>query len=136
MRWLNLHISKLYMAPELAAYALTRSFSYASHQCGCDSPTPNCRIYTVTGGSQYYGQLSPVPEGSVRWYAQRASRDRNGAHLPPSSRDHAHVHARKVLWLLQSLYTVMLKVFQFSVALTGWLGVALAYRCSVYASQL
>ena len=59
------------LAPELAAYALTRSFSYASHQCGRDSPTPNCHIYTVTGGSHYYGHLRPAPEGSVRWYAQR-----------------------------------------------------------------
>ena len=38
-----------YLAPELAAYTLTRSFSYASHQCGRDSLTPNCHIYTVTG---------------------------------------------------------------------------------------
>ena len=35
------------LAPELAAYTLTRSFSYASHQCGRDSLTPNCHIYTV-----------------------------------------------------------------------------------------
>ena len=34
------------LAPELAAYTLTRSFSYASHQCGRDSLTPNCHIYT------------------------------------------------------------------------------------------
>ena len=34
------------LAPELAAYTLTRSFSYASHQCGHDSLTPNCHIYT------------------------------------------------------------------------------------------
>ena len=33
------------LAPELAAYALTRSFSCANHQCGHDSPTPNYRIY-------------------------------------------------------------------------------------------
>ena len=33
------------LAPELAAYTLTRSFSYASHQCGRDSLTPNCHIY-------------------------------------------------------------------------------------------
>ena len=40
------------LAPELAAYALMRSFSYASHQCGRDSPTPNCHIYGAiyTGG--------------------------------------------------------------------------------------
>ena len=61
------------LAPELAAYTLTRSFSYASHQCGRDSLTPNCHIYTVAGGSQYYGHLRPTPEGSVRWYAQLAS---------------------------------------------------------------
>ena len=61
------------LAPELAAYTLTRSFSYASHQCGCDSLTPNCHIYTFAGGSQYYGHLRPTPEGSVRWYARRAS---------------------------------------------------------------
>ena len=61
------------LAPELAAYTLTRSFSYASHQCGRDSLTPNCHIYTVAGGSQYYGHLRPTPEGSVRWYARRAS---------------------------------------------------------------
>ena len=30
-------------------------------------------VYTVAGGSQYYGHLRPTPEGSVRWYAQRAS---------------------------------------------------------------
>ena len=29
--------------------------------------------YTVTGGLQYCGHLRPAPEGSVRWYAQRAS---------------------------------------------------------------
>ena len=52
---------------------LKRSFSYASHQCGSDSPTPNCHIYTVTGGSQYYGHLRPAPEGSVRWYTRRTS---------------------------------------------------------------
>ena len=56
------------LAPELAAYTLTQSFSYASHQCGRDSLTPNCHIYTVAGGSQYYGHLRPTPEGSVRWY--------------------------------------------------------------------
>ena len=28
------------LAPELAAYTLMRSFIYASHQCGRDSPTP------------------------------------------------------------------------------------------------
>ena len=61
------------LAPELAAYTLTRSFSYTSHQCGCDSPTPNCRIYTVTGGSQYYGHLRPAPERSVLWYTQWTS---------------------------------------------------------------
>ena len=61
------------LAPELAAYTLTRSFSYASHQCGRNSLTPNCHIYTVAGGSQYYGHLRPTPEGSVRWCAQRAS---------------------------------------------------------------
>ena len=61
------------LAPELAAYTLTRSFSYASHQCGRDSLTPNCHIYTVAGGSQCYGHLIPTPEGSVRWYARRAS---------------------------------------------------------------
>ena len=61
------------LAPELAAYTLTRSFSYASHQCGRDSLTPNCHIYTVAGGSQYYGHLRPTPEGSVRWYARGAS---------------------------------------------------------------
>ena len=61
------------LAPELAAYTLTRSFSYASHQCGHNSLTPNCHIYTAAGGSQYYGHLGPTPEGSVRWYAQRAS---------------------------------------------------------------
>ena len=61
------------LAPELTAYILTRSFSYASHQCGRDSLTPNCHIYTVAGGSQYYGHLRPTPEGSVRWYARRAS---------------------------------------------------------------
>ena len=61
------------LTPELTAYTLTRSFSYASHQRGCGSPTPNCHIYTVTGGSQYCGQLRPMPEGSVRWYAQWAS---------------------------------------------------------------
>ena len=61
------------LAPELAAYTLTRSFSYASHQCGRDSLTPNCHIYTVAGGSQYYGHLRPTPKGSVRWYARRAS---------------------------------------------------------------
>ena len=60
------------LAPELAAYTLTRSFSYASHQCGRHSLTPKCHIYTVAGGSQYYGHLRPTPEGSVRWYAQRA----------------------------------------------------------------
>ena len=34
------------LAPELAAYTLTRSFSYASHQGGRDSLTPNCHIHT------------------------------------------------------------------------------------------
>ena len=34
------------LAPELAAYTLTQSFSYASHQCGHDCLTPNCHIYT------------------------------------------------------------------------------------------
>ena len=38
-----------------------------------NSPTPKLRTYTVTGGSQYCGHFRPVPEGSVRWYAQRAS---------------------------------------------------------------
>ena len=61
------------LAPELTTYTLMRSFSYASHQCGHDSLTPNCHIYTVAGGSQYYGHLRPTPEGSVRWYARRAS---------------------------------------------------------------
>ena len=28
------------LAPELATYVLTQSFSYASHQCGQDSPSP------------------------------------------------------------------------------------------------
>ena len=35
------------LAPELTAYTLTRSFSYARQQCGRDSPTPNCHIYTT-----------------------------------------------------------------------------------------
>ena len=61
------------LVPELAAYTLTQSFSYASHQCGRDSLTPSCHIYTVAGGPQYYGHLRPTPEGSVRWYARRAS---------------------------------------------------------------
>ena len=33
----------------------------------------NHRIYTVTGGPQYCDHLRPAPEGSVRWYTQRAS---------------------------------------------------------------
>ena len=32
--------------PELTAYTRMQSFSYASHQCGRNSPTPNCRIHT------------------------------------------------------------------------------------------
>ena len=36
------------LAPELAAYTLTQSFN-ASHQCDRDSPTPNCRMYTICG---------------------------------------------------------------------------------------
>ena len=41
------------LAPELAAYTLTRSFRYASHQCGRDSLTPNCHIYTVAACTSY-----------------------------------------------------------------------------------
>ena len=61
------------LVPELTAYTQMRSFSCASHQCGRNSPTPNWCKYTVTGGSQYCGHLRPVPKGSVRWCAQRAS---------------------------------------------------------------
>ena len=62
------------LVPELAAYTLTWSSSYAIHHCVRDYPSPiTVRIYTVTGGPQYCDHLRPVPEGSVRWYAQRAS---------------------------------------------------------------
>ena len=61
-----------YLAPELTAYALTRSFSHASHQCGRDSPSP-IAVCTVKGGPQYCDHLRPTPEGSVWWCAQRAA---------------------------------------------------------------
>ena len=39
------------LVPELAAYALKRSFIYASHQCGRDSPTP-IAIYIRSGAGR------------------------------------------------------------------------------------
>ena len=60
------------LAPELVAYALMQSFSQASHQCGHDSLSP-IAVCKVMGGPQYCDPLGPVPEGSVRWCAQRAA---------------------------------------------------------------
>ena len=56
------------LAPELVAYALRRSFSHASHQCGHDSLSL-IAVYTVTGGAHYCDHL----ESSGRWCAQRAA---------------------------------------------------------------
>ena len=57
------------LAPELAAYTLTRSFSYASHQCGRHSLTPNCHIYTVAGATAtvYIWQFG-VREWRPHWW--------------------------------------------------------------------
>ena len=60
------------LAPKLVAYTLERSFSHVSHQCSHDSLSP-ITVYTVMGRPQYCDHLGPVPEGSVRWYAQRAA---------------------------------------------------------------
>ena len=48
------------LVPKLVAYALTRSYSQASHHYGHDSLSP-IAIYTVTGGLQYCDHLGPVP---------------------------------------------------------------------------
>ena len=61
-----------YLVPKLAAYALTQSFSHASHYCGHDS-SPPIAVYTVTGGPQYCDHLGPASERSVQWYAQWAA---------------------------------------------------------------
>ena len=41
------------LAPELAAYTLTRSFSHTSHQCSHDSII----VYAVMGGPQFYDHV-------------------------------------------------------------------------------
>ena len=50
------------LAPELTAYALMRSFSHASHQCGRGSPCPITVVLSVTGlkWSQYYSVSVPI----------------------------------------------------------------------------
>ena len=48
------------LAPELAAYTLTRSFSYTSHQCGRDSPTPITIYVRYVGAGDCHGSL-------IRW---------------------------------------------------------------------
>ena len=65
------------LVSELMAYALTRCFSHASHQCGHDSLSP-IAVYTVTGRPQYCNHLGPAPEESS---VRVASRNRTLARI-------------------------------------------------------
>ena len=66
--------------------------------CGCDS-SPPVAVYTVTGRPQYFDQLRPSPEGSVRCpflslYMLTTHREIGTVHHhPPGPRAYAHAHA-------------------------------------------
>ena len=125
------------LAPELAVYALTRSFSHASHQCGRDSSTSSRRIH---GHGRAAILRRPACEGSVRCpfqslYVSTTLREIGTVHHHPPglwARAHAQAIGRRrqvvVLFLRLPLSSCVVskKLIQSTVRRCKW------PSCSVY----